>query len=68
MFIIAGLGNPTDRYTNTRHNAGFRVIDELAKRNNIPLNTKKFNAVCGNGVIGGIYGRPVLVSLTNCKW
>ncbi len=53
MFIIAGLGNPTDRYTNTRHNAGFRVIDELAKRNNIPLNTKKFNAVCGNGVIGG---------------
>lgn len=53
MFIIAGLGNPTDRYTNTRHNAGFRVIDELAKRNNIPLNNKKFNAVCGNGVIGG---------------
>ncbi len=53
MFIIAGLGNPTDRYTNTRHNVGFRVIDELAEKNNIPLNNKKFKAVCGSGVIGG---------------
>ncbi|MBQ9765117.1 MAG: aminoacyl-tRNA hydrolase [Lachnospiraceae bacterium] len=53
MFIIAGLGNPTDKYTNTRHNVGFRVIDELAERNNIPLNNKKFKAVCGSGVIGG---------------
>ncbi len=53
MFIIAGLGNPTDKYTNTRHNVGFRVIDELAKKNNIPLNNKKFKAICGSGVIGG---------------
>ena len=30
--IIAGLGNPGEKYNNTRHNAGFRAIDALADR------------------------------------
>ena len=28
----AGLGNPGDEYENTRHNAGFKAIDELARQ------------------------------------
>ena len=33
MFLIAGLGNPGKKYEKTRHNLGFMVIDELARRN-----------------------------------
>ncbi len=53
MYIIAGLGNPTAQYEKTRHNAGFDAIDVLAKRYGIKVDTLKFKALCGVGIIGG---------------
>ena len=53
MYIIAGLGNPTQQYDHTRHNIGFDTITYLADRYHITMNTKKFQAICGTGVSEG---------------
>lgn len=37
MRLIIGLGNPGEKYTNTRHNVGFLVIDEIAKKQGIVM-------------------------------
>lgn len=53
MYIIAGLGNPTRQYENTRHNVGFEVIDLLADRMQISVTERKFHALCGGGYLEG---------------
>lgn len=53
MYIIAGLGNPGKEYAGTRHNAGFAVIDALADKYNIDVDTAKHKGLIGKGIIDG---------------
>lgn len=54
MFVIVGLGNPGKKYENTRHNAGFLMVDALASKYGISVKEKKHKALCGTGVIEGV--------------
>ena len=40
MWLVAGLGNPGKKYEGTRHNAGFDVVDALARRAGVPLRSR----------------------------
>lgn len=53
-YIIAGLGNPGMQYDNTRHNAGFNVIDMLAKQYNTEINRLRFKGKTSEVTIEGI--------------
>jgi PTH1 family peptidyl-tRNA hydrolase len=53
MYIIAGLGNPGEKYARTRHNMGFMALAGLSRRWGIPLEKQGFQGVYGKGVVGG---------------
>lgn len=52
MILIAGLGNPGIQYAETRHNIGWMVLDELARRHQIPITKSQLEALTGSGFIG----------------
>lgn len=53
MFIIVGLGNPGREYADTRHNAGYMVLDILAARFGIDIKRHNFQSVFGEGFVEG---------------
>jgi PTH1 family peptidyl-tRNA hydrolase len=63
-FLIAGLGNPGSKYSHTRHNAGYLVIEEIAKRHGICRNADRFLSKVG---YGNIEGKSVAL-LTPCSY
>ena len=58
LFLIAGLGNPEEDYSNTRHNMGFDTINKLAKQYKIEVNKNKFKGLYG---IGNIENQKVVL-------
>ena len=53
MYLIVGLGNPEEDYSNTRHNMGFDTVNKIGIEYNIEINKKKFKGLCGTGMIEG---------------
>jgi len=57
MILITGLGNPGKEYERTRHNIGFRAIDELVKQkpeNAVLLKPQTFMNNSGTAVIEAV--------------
>jgi PTH1 family peptidyl-tRNA hydrolase len=59
--LIVGLGNPGVKYRGTRHNIGFMVADELARRAEVDFETSPVEALVAR-IRKGPAGDPVLVA------
>ncbi|KAJ1282759.1 hypothetical protein BS78_03G076300 [Paspalum vaginatum] len=57
-WLIAGLGNPGNKYYGTRHNVGFEMVDHIAREEGITMNTIQSKSLLGIGSIGEV---PVLL-------
>jgi PTH1 family peptidyl-tRNA hydrolase len=51
-FLVVGLGNPGEQYENTRHNVGWRALDELAETANVPVQKLKYKALTNTCTLG----------------
>ena len=59
MWLVAGLGNPGEKYADTPHNLGFMVADVLAARHGIRITRPDSLSLTGPGQIAG---QPVLLA------
>jgi len=50
---VVGLGNPGRRYEHTRHNAGYQVVDLVARKFSVTLSERKYPAYWGQTSVQG---------------
>lgn len=53
MYLVAGLGNPGNKYEMTRHNIGFHTIDYIADELGVKIKKLKYKSLYGEGEING---------------
>ena len=53
-WLIVGLGNPGKKYTQTRHNVGFHIVDRLAESAGLVFDMQKHQAMLARGKIDGV--------------
>ncbi|GGK13944.1 peptidyl-tRNA hydrolase [Yeosuana aromativorans] len=44
-YLIVGLGNVGEKYANTRHNVGFKILDRFAKQEDLTFETQKLGDI-----------------------
>ena len=44
-WVVAGLGNPGEEYSRSRHNLGFMTVDRIAKTKGVELGRRRFKGV-----------------------
>lgn len=54
MLLLVGLGNPGPEYADTRHNVGFRVIDEIVARHGFEPWRSRFHGLISKGKVDGV--------------
>ena len=62
MKLIVGLGNPGDKYSQTRHNVGWLFIDYLSKVYNVEIKKNMCDALVGETRLKGekvIFAKPI---------
>ena len=63
MWLVVGLGNPGAKYERNRHNIGFRVVDELARKHGLPAWSTKLGGDTTAGIVTTERGRERAVLL-----
>jgi len=54
LLLLVGLGNPGPEYADTRHNVGFRVIDEIVARHGFEPWRSRFHGLISKGKVDGV--------------
>ena len=53
MLLLVGLGNPGNKYADTRHNIGFMAVDEIVRRHGFAPERRRFQGLVSEGTLAG---------------